>query len=358
MTWGAPLGVLGASATLIVLAAIIAPKQKLLALALAAAVTLALPWLAGPIPLVRGLFALNFMAVFRMIDLVRSREPWSAPRRIAHALSFVDTRLLRRQAPRIDVRALVAALAWGALAALALHVVRSFPPRGAVDVPWLRWGAGLLFAYATIEAGYAIVRAGYRAGGFDTPPLHVWPLASLSVGELWGTRWARPVSHWLRATCFLPLARRGRPALGMLLGFVVSGLGHAYPVLVAAGPALAAMMFGYFLVQGVVVAAELGLGAGTWPRALRRGWTVAIMVATSPLFVEPCLRVILAVHPFTKMFDDVKSPECIKLMRDEWGFLCKGRGGAALTGCEDVVDAATFKDSDEARKAARAVLAK
>jgi len=36
--------------------------------------------------------------------------------------------------------------------------------------------------------------AAYRALGFVTPPLHVLPRASLSVGELWGKRWARPIS--------------------------------------------------------------------------------------------------------------------------------------------------------------------
>lgn len=287
--WAAPLGVLLASATLIVLSAIVAPTHKPLALALSAVAVFGLPWLAGPIPLVRGLFALNFMAVFRAIDLVRSREPWSARRRIAHALSLVDTRLLRRERPTIDLLALVGALAWGGLAMLALHAVRSDP-----DLLWLRLGGGLVFTYSTIEAGYRLMRAGYRAIGFASPPLHVWPLASLSVAELWGKRWARPVSHWLSATCFLPLARRRHPALGLLLAFAVSAAGHAYPVLVALGPAMTAMMFGYFVVQGVAVAAEIRLGVARWPRALRRSWTVVIMLATSPLFVEPCLRVVLS----------------------------------------------------------------
>lgn len=294
MTWEAPLGVLGASATLLVAAAMIAPKHRLLALLLAAMVPLVLPWLAGPVPLVRGLFALNFVAVFRMIDLVRMREPWSTPRRIAHAMSFVDTRLLRRDRPRVELGALGAALAWGGVATGALIVVRTFAPRCTVDVLWIRWGAGLVFTYATIEAGYTLIRAAHRAIGLETPPLHVWPLASLSVTELWGMRWARPVSHWLRSTCFLPLARRGHPALGMLLGFVVSALGHAYPVLVAVGPAMTALMFVYFLVQGTVVALEARLGVTQWRRGWRRCWTVVIMIATSPLFVEPALRVVLA----------------------------------------------------------------
>ena len=43
----APLGVLAASATLIIVGATIAPKHKALALTLAVAVPLALPWLAA-----------------------------------------------------------------------------------------------------------------------------------------------------------------------------------------------------------------------------------------------------------------------------------------------------------------------
>jgi len=293
--WVAPFGVLGASVALNVLAASFAPRHKVLALALSAAALLALPWLAGPRPLVRGLFALvNFVTAFRVIDLVRSREPWSTWRRMVHVASFIDSRLLRRERPRIDLGALVTALVWGGLATLALHALRNLPPRCAVNPQWLRLGVGLVFVYAAIDAGYAMVRATYRALGFVTPRLHVWPLASLSVAELWGMRWARPVSHWLRETCFLPLARRGHPGLGILLGFAASAFGHAYPALVALGPAMAAMMFGYFVVQGLVVVAETRLGIARWPRALRRSWTIVIMVASSPLFVEPCLRVVLA----------------------------------------------------------------
>jgi len=102
------------------------------------------------------------------------------------------------------------------------------------------------------------------------------------------------VSQWLRETCFLPLARRGAPALGILLGFAVSAFGHAYPVLVALGPAMAATMFSYFVVQGVFVVAETRLGIASWPPAWRRSWTIVIMLATSPLFVVPCMRIVLA----------------------------------------------------------------
>lgn len=292
LMWAATLGVLAASAVLTVLAAILAPKQRTLAITLAAMVQLVLPWFAGPI-LVRALLALNFIVVFRTIDLTRCPDSWRVLRRLVHTLDVVDTRLLRRERPRMDLIALVPVLGWGALAALTLQAVR-IAPHCTFNPMWLRFSAGLVFAYSTIEAGYRIVRIGHRALGFETPPLHTWPLASLTVTEFWGKRWARPVSQWLRANCFLPLARRGHPALGLLLAFVVSAFGHAYPVLVALGPTMTAMMFGYFLIQGIVVVAEARLGVAKWPRTLQRCWTILLMVTTSPLFVEPCLRIVLS----------------------------------------------------------------
>jgi hypothetical protein len=174
-------------------------------------------------------------------------------------------------------------LLWGALAGAAFYVADS--PRLLV-----RWAAGIVLVYAAIETLYVFTPAQYRALGFVVPRLHVWPVASLSIGELWGVRWARPISGWLREHCFRPLARRRRPMLGLLLGFVVSGIGHAYPVLVAVDWPIAAMMFAFFVAQGIFVIVEGRLGVPRWSRPARRAWTVTLMVASSPLFVEPALR--------------------------------------------------------------------
>lgn len=150
-----------------------------------------------------------------------------------------------------------------------------------------------MLAYAAVESGYAFTAVVYRLAGFAPPPLHVWPIASMSAGELWGERWARPVSRWLREHCFRPLARRGHPLLGLFFGFVVSAIGHAYPVLVALDPIMAASMFAFFVAQGTFVIAETRLGVSRWSRPARRTWTATIMIATSPLFVEPALRAIM-----------------------------------------------------------------
>ena len=289
--WIEPLRALLTESVLACAAAVVARRSnvgaKVGALVLGSVAALGAPLLAGSHPLHRGLCALvGFIGMLRIIDVVRIGGSWSAGRRVIHVMSFVDSRTLERAPSKVDVRALGRAFLWAALATGAFYVARS---------PLLvaRWAGGLVLAYALIEAGYATVFAAYRLAGFITPPLHVWPMLSLSVGELWGTRWARPVSTWLRETCFRPLARRGHALLGLLLGFFVSALGHAYPTLLAVGGSMAAMMFAFFIAQGLFVLLEIRLGAARWSRPARRLWTITVMVATSPLFVEPALRVLL-----------------------------------------------------------------
>jgi len=282
--WIGPLRALFVQSALAVAAALLARRAKPAALVLGAAVFIGAPWLAGPIALPRGLSALiGFVGLLRIVDTVRFGDPWGAWRRVLHVVSFVDSRTLRRAPPRLDFLVLGRFLLWAGIAIAGFYVAHS--PRH-----FVRWGGGLVLAYAAVESGYTFIGAAYRALGFVTPRLHVSPVSSMSVGELWGRRWARPVSAWLSETCFRPLARRGHPTLGLMLGFVVSAIGHAYPVLVALDPPMAAMMGAFFLAQGVFVILEVRLGASRWSRTARRAWTVTIMVASSPLFVEPALR--------------------------------------------------------------------
>lgn len=284
--WTELLRALLLQCALAAIAAVVARRAKVVAILFGAAAALVIPWFAGPIPLFRGISALiGWVGLLRVIDVVRIRASWTALRRVIHVMSFVDSRTIRRAPPRIDFAALGRALLWASLASLAFYVSRS--PRVIVQ-----WAGGLVLVYAGLEAGYALVGMTHRAMGFVTPPLHVLPLASLSVGELWGERWARPVSAWLRETCFRPLVRRGHPTLGFLLGFLVSALGHAYPILVASNPTMAAMMLSFFLVQAFVVVIEVRLGTTRWSRAARRAWTIAIMTVSSPLFVVPALRLL------------------------------------------------------------------
>jgi len=84
------------------------------------------------------------------------------------------------------------------------------------------------------------------------------------VQEFWGRRWNLTVSAWLAETFFRPLARRGKPLLGVFVAFFVSAMLHAYICEAAMGLGMAAMMLAYFGVQGAIVGIELLLGVARW----------------------------------------------------------------------------------------------
>ncbi len=250
------------------------------------------PWFVPErLPLLRGVWALAaFTTTMRIVDL--SRTNWPFRQRAFHALSTIDSRRLVRTTPHLRVATLARALAWCALAALGYFALRVAPS-------WIaRCAAGTVIAYAGVSALYEGLALAYAATGFDTPPLHLSPLMSRTVQELWGERWARPIHEWLRDTLFRPFARRRRPLVGLFLAFVVSATFHAYAVWVALGfvrgGAMAGWMFAYFVAQVAVMLVERALRVTRWPAWAAHTWTVAWMLATAPLFVEPVVRVLFA----------------------------------------------------------------
>jgi len=253
------------------------------------------PWLIpAHAALFRAVCALvAFTNVMRVVDL--AEVDWPLLRRVLHVISVVDSRRLVRRAPRFDARAALALVGWVALAAVALEAVARAPRSG--EGHWFaRWLAGVVAVYAAVSALYRFLRLLYAALGFDTPPLHQAPVRARSVQELWGERWARPISDWLGATFFRPWARRRRPLVGVLLAFAVSAAFHAYAIWVGlgffAGAAMAAWTFAYFVAQALVMALEQRLGVRRWPRVAGHVWTVAWMLALAPMFIEPILRLL------------------------------------------------------------------
>jgi hypothetical protein len=122
------------------------------------------------------------------------------------------------------------------------------------------------------------------------------PALSASLAELWAVRWNHLVAPNLDRGFFRPLARRRRPALGVLAAFTASGVMHVVPVLAAAPltltlrPALSVM--GFFLLHGALVLAERALGwqrAPSTPAALLRARirTVTVFVLLTPLMLGP-----------------------------------------------------------------------
>jgi hypothetical protein len=244
-------------------------------------------------PIIRTVLGIYvFVGIMRIVDL--RAMPGSAATRLKHVLGGVDSRKIRRVDPSLDGVGLLRAGVWSVPAGVFLWlIVRVVPAVQPPLLQWLaRWVLGLGFIYTLTEAAYAVIVAGFRAVGIETPTLHRHPIAARSVKEFWGTRWNRTVSTWLDETFFRPFARRGRPRLGLVLAFVVSAAAHAYMTLAAVGPAMAGLMLGYFLLQGVIIVLEFLLGMARWGATAAHAWTILWMVGSSPLFTEPFLRMI------------------------------------------------------------------
>ncbi len=279
---------------LLVLAALVTagpPWRRRLGLALAAALLLWSPWLPGT-PLSRGVMALlAFWGAARVLDLSRETRASSPAARIAFVFAIVDTRQLEWHAPRLDLAALRKAAFWIPTGLLAVTAAIHLD-----DGP-LRWALGVLTIYALGESLESSLRCVLGMLGATSPPLHRTPIAARSLREFWGERWNLVVNRWLRVNCYLPLARRNQPGLGLALAFLTSAAIHAWFIGVALGPAMAARMALYFVIQGLLLALELPLGVSRWPTPAGRLWMLACTVLPSPLFVEPVLRLFLRASP-------------------------------------------------------------
>ncbi len=277
---------------LLLLAALVTagpPWRRALGVGLAA---LLLPWsaLIPGSPLLRGVLALlGFWGLARVIDLAREPRPLRPLARMIFAVALVDTRQLRWTSPQLDHQALGKAATWVPIGLLALLVAVGHDDPGP-----LRWGLGALTIYALGEALDGLLRTILGLLGAASPPLHRSPIAARSLREFWGERWNLVVNRWLRVHCYLPMARRRQPALGVALAFLASAGIHAWFIGVALGPGMAARMGLYFVVQGLLLALELPLGVSRWPAPLGRAWMLTCTLLPSPLFVEPVLRLFAA----------------------------------------------------------------
>jgi hypothetical protein len=193
--------------------------------------------------------------------------------------------------PALDSNALGKTLYYTALATIGLQIVSQVATASNGTWYWvLRWFGGALFFYSLADAVEGAVRTCYQAAGVTIPRQHLLPIASRSVQEFWGKRWNRAVGGWLRAHCFLPLARRGQVRIGLAAAFTVSAIFHAYFTWVAVGEVMALAMVAFFLLQGGFVLLELRMGVSHWQTLRAHAWTVSAVLGCSPLCVEPVFR--------------------------------------------------------------------
>ncbi|MBI4818954.1 MAG: membrane bound O-acyl transferase family-domain-containing protein [Deltaproteobacteria bacterium] len=236
------------------------------------------------------------LAVIRSIDLYRSQEtlPWW--RRGWHNVAIFDTRLARPMPRRLNGALFGLSIAWAALGAAALCGALMVPVEAPVG-RGARWIGGAVAAVALLESFTRFLRMAYEGIGVAIPDLHDSPYLSRSVREFWGRRWNKVVGTWLRQNCYEPFRENGRPFVGQCAAFAASALLHWYLAFVALGFMWSLAMGAFFLLQVALIGAEDKFGVHQWSRLAAHSWTVAVMLAVSPLFIEPFLLVVASAAP-------------------------------------------------------------
>jgi Membrane bound O-acyl transferase family len=259
------------------------------------------PFLIRDGSVLRAAVALQLLWIWlKAIDLARDSRGRSAGFRVVQLLVLHD---LRRDAsaaagqlqprPELRPRLLFGSLAWGACAAPALWLALF----GANELPapadtLCRYAGGLAFAYAGVEGALGTFEFVYRACGLRPPVLHQQPILSTSISEFWGKRWNRIVGSWLFSTFYRPFALRRQAWLGAFAAFVASALLHLYFTWAAIGLGGAWLMATFFVAQFPLLWLEQRWYQAGWSSPLRRVWTLGWLALTSPLFVEPMLRIL------------------------------------------------------------------
>ncbi len=244
-------------------------------------------------PLVLTLMAMfGFLAPIRWLDLWRDRRDHPAWLRVWLFASPFDVRRVVPMPRALERRRLALALVFVLLFAASFAALEQLGPTPGSG-PYLRWLIGAVLVYVMVDGVASLLVVVYHALGLRLPELHRAPILSRSVSEFWSERWNRSVHGILDQHCFRPLARKRRALLGIGAAFVASGLLHAWLVLVPLRDLwLTLSMSGFFLAQGLLVLFERKLGVQRWRPLPGHTWTVGWMVVTTPLFVEPMLRIL------------------------------------------------------------------
>eukprot|EP00438_Fugacium_kawagutii_P001694 Skav202608 [mRNA] locus=scaffold2348:169098:170192:+ [translate_table: standard] len=171
---------------------------------------------------------------------------------------------------------------------VALH----FLPGAAALIGWAAcmslvccFGAGsVICGFYTVDRAYLFLQSYFNQLGVQSimgPGL--WQ--SRTVKDFW-RQWDLPVQRMLAQGVFRPLRKFGiSTGLAVFAVFLVSGLGHTWPLMcVGAGGKQVAMMLMFFVSQIIPMKLESFLHIES------RGWVYAVELLLSPLFVLPLLQ--------------------------------------------------------------------
>lgn len=253
---------------------------------------LAIPCFVTSPPLFRGLLmCIMCMPFAAAVALVITPPIATVRARLAYLCSWCGTHQISRCARSLDVASLLHLVVATAVLAISMAVVMAVPDANS----WLllRWLAGGIMILAFAEMVTACFPLVATAFGVIIPPLMQSPYLSTSIGEFWTKRWNIFASEKVfRPYCFTPLARRS-VGLALFAGFALSAVGHVLLAYAALGSWSISLIWGtFFLVQPLLIIAERWLAVRRWRPSSARVWTLAALAITSPLFVEPMLRVV------------------------------------------------------------------
>jgi hypothetical protein len=240
------------------------------------------------------LTCLGVLVVGRTLDLTWRATQLSYAGRVWLLIALFDVRRATRVATRFDGAEVRWLLIHAVVVAAAVYAIVRVAPGLDGPLYWsVRWAFGAVFCFAFVEALHSVLLIGYRLGRIGLPRINDAPIRSTTLAEFWGRRWNRVVAGWLRDYLFFPLARRRKATLGICAAFGGSTILHFWIAWVPLDVEAGLLMASFFVVQGVALLLERRIGVERWTRAGQRSWTIAWMLVSSPLFVEPALRMYL-----------------------------------------------------------------
>ena len=243
--------------------------------------------------LLRAVLAcLGLLAVVKVVQIAPAPELWPPRYRLWHGLVPFDLADTQRVTPSLDRKLLLSIALHAGLALLALSGLILLPRSLSVGLMLVRLMLGTWLVYTAMDAITGAIRLAHLLAGVAVPPIQQTPILSQSVREFWSRRWNLPVSGWLDTFVFRPVAARQGSTLALVAAFGVSALLHAWMFFTAAGLTIAILAAVFFLLQALFVLVESAIGIRFLVPSLRRSWTLGMLLISSPLFVEPVLRVL------------------------------------------------------------------
>jgi hypothetical protein len=142
----------------------------------------------------------------------------------------------------------------------------------------------VIATFSTVVTIATMGAAAYRlSGGAALDPM-LFPAGAPTPAEFW-RRWNRPAQQFLETYAFRPAGGLHHPVRATLVTFAISAAIHEYVFGIATGHLQSSQAF-FFLIQGVAVAASIGLRPTGWRIVLGQILTATFNIATSVFFFQ------------------------------------------------------------------------